>query len=295
MGLCAPTAPWTFVVRPLLSLVIIIFLLLLRTGPAVGLSSALSLRTNDHILGSHVLRSLIVSKANTDFALRGKQLDHIQPHSSRLLRRAWSDASSSALQNPNTVTRPVDAGVEFGQCSLVGGIDELWRPEASVESVLASAFQSAVASHALHGIADTRMSRYDLYHGHLIRSTSQDVCALAILFHAAEYPANDCGVLADVDLGHCQCGSDCRPTLEGWRYRNILWASWWPSEDGIKQVCNEQAIWLMDGNATEVANLRVDKTQFGAGCPNAIWEGYFRECLADVYCLDGTTVWMACH
>ena len=51
----------------------------------------------------------------------------------------------------------------------------------------------------------------------------------------------------------------------------------------------------MDGNATEVTNLRVDKTQFGAGCPNAIWEGYFGECLADVYCLDGTTVWMACH
>ena len=51
----------------------------------------------------------------------------------------------------------------------------------------------------------------------------------------------------------------------------------------------------MDGNATDVANLRVDKTQFGAGCPNAILEGYFGECLADVYCLDGTTVWMACH
>ena len=146
MGLCAPTAPWTYVVRPLLSLVIIIFLLLLRTGPAVGLSSALSLRTNDHILGSHVLRSLIVSKANTDFALRGEQLNHIQPHSSRLLRRAWSEASSSTLRNPNTVTRPVDAGVEFGQCSLVGGIDELCRPKASVESVLASAFQSALAS-----------------------------------------------------------------------------------------------------------------------------------------------------
>ena len=293
MGLCAPTAPWTYVVRPLLSLVIIIFLLLLRTGPVVGLSA---LRTNDHILvGSHVLQSLIGSKTNTDFALRGEQLDHIQPHSSRLLSRAWSEASSPALQNPNTVTRPVDAGVEFGQCSLVGGIDRLWRPKSSVESVLASAFQSAVASHTLHGIADTRMSRYDLYHGHLIRSMFQDVCALAILFHAAEYPASDCGVLADVDLGHCQCGSDCRPTLEGWRYRNILWASWWPSEDGIKQVCNEQAIWLMDGKAMEVANLRVDTSQFGAGCPNAIWEGYFGECLADVYCLDGKTVWMACH
>ena len=304
---CALTELWpSFVGRPLLLLLglgpgprvlVILIFLLFQPGPAVGLSALSLQRTNTRILDSHILQSLIsvTSEAEIEFALRGEQLDHILPPSAHLLRRAWSEASSSALQKTKTATRPVDAGFEFGRCSLVGGVDELWRPTASVESVLASAFRSVVSSHALHGIGETRMSRYDLYHGHLIRSAFQDSCALAILFHAAEYPANDCGVLTDVDLGHCQCGSDRQPSLDGWRYRNVLWASWWPRENGFEQIYNEQAIWLMDGNTTEVANLRVDESPFGVARPNAIWEGYLGECLADIYCLDGTTVWMACH
>jgi hypothetical protein len=147
-----------------------------------------------------------------------------------------------------------------------------------------------VASHAAHGIR-TRISPHDLFHGHLTRATVGDVAMTSVLFHTAEYCVRNPCVL-DAPLGHCQVNSDCTPTLHGWRYRNVLWASWWPLQPprGGRAA---QGVWLLDGAADAVADLRIDGTPFDAGCPNTVWEGSLGSRVADVYHLGSGRVWCA--
>ena len=124
-------------------------------------------------------------------------------------------------------------------------------------------------------------------------------------------------ILPGVNLGYCQINSNCTPTLEEWRYRNVLWCSWCDNDnddrssisgggasssriartDAHYQQSSKECIWLLDGNSSQVSNLRVrvvgdnnttttattEQDQFGYNCPNTVWEGYFGHVIGDVY------------
>ena len=204
-----------------------------------------------------------------------------------------------------------------GQCALAYG--SACRPKAIFEPVLSSSFSHVQASFALHGFS-SELSRYDLFHGHLFRSSLDGTSFLGVLFHSYEYPASDACVLPGVNLGHCAAGSAVRPTLAEWRYRNALWGCWWnvaareveeeamshrsrrPSRQQRRQrrlrasgrplhlgMASEprQAVWLLDGSAAAVGDLRVDGSPFGELCPNAVDESALGQPIADLYDAGG--------
>lgn len=238
-----------------------------------------------------LLHELICGGGQTGAVVRGAVLPALQRAESQALHHIWQNGVS-VLVDHHSETSPRDAGLVFGHCRLTHG--NVWRASSDYEKLFAGTFHFVVESHALHGI-QTYMSPYDLFHGHLVRGKVGDFATLNVLFHCAEYPAYGSGIF-DFHLGHCQVGSDCTPSLQAWRYRNVLWSSWWPLESaarqiGITQPVAEQALWLLDGMANAVADLRVDATPFGPKCPNTVWEGNFGCRIADIYHLGGDIVW----
>lgn len=135
---------------------------------------------------------------------------------------------------------------------------------------------------------------------------------LGILFHCAEYPESSCvdgdgqgnsgtqdgdeepTILQGIDLGYCQRGSDCRPSLEEWRFRNALWTTSWANETSFRgdvhKDCTiqqlQQSIWLLDEESPGVAKLRIDGSEFGACCPNTVYEGFLGDPIGDIFLLD---------
>jgi hypothetical protein len=257
-------------------------LLLSSTASASALASH---ATHTPCAGKLLLSGLLAGC--TDAVVDGATLPALQPPAARALHRVWAHGASELIE-PGSETSPSRAGLESGRCSLAYG--SVWRAAAPVEALLLGAFQSVLASHARFGIP-TRISRHDLFHGHLMRARVGDVAMTSVLFHAAEYPTRDPRVL-DAPLGHCQLDSDCAPTLHGWRYRNVLWVSWAPVQP-VRGGRAAQAVWMLDGAAAAVAGLRVDGSPFGAGCPNTVWEGHLGSRVADVYHLGRGRVWCA--
>ena len=122
-------------------------------------------------------------------------------------------------------------------------------------------------------------------------------------------------------LGYCQDGSTCRPSLEEWRFRNLLWVCWWnvTSDDETNYDDDEknskvdngkvdeakkkiisfddkyddghtinQAMWHLDGQSLHIANLRVDDGEtFGPECTNTVYEGFLGDSIGDVFYLNG--------
>lgn len=121
-------------------------------------------------------------------------------------------------------------------------------------------------------------------------------------------------------LGYCQDGSTCRPSLEEWRFRNVLWICWWPVTSHEETDCDDdeksrvetdkiheskqkkissddkyddgytinQAMWHLDGQSLHIANLRVDDGEtFGPECTNTVYEGFLGDSIGDVFYLDG--------
>ena len=206
------------------------------------------------------------------------------------LHDVWAGGSSRLVQPSSTSAAA--AGLRFDKCSLASG--RIHRPVAPLEPLLRRIFRHANSARLAHGLQG-ELSRYDLFHGHLFSARLDGLAVLGILMHAYEYPAQDAHILGGVTLGYCQEGSDCRPRLREWRFRNLLWSCWWPSgqqtapggeqttveetpaptrvRGGAPGMRPEQGTWLLDGTAPAVAALRVDGTPFGPDCPNAVWEG----------------------
>jgi len=131
---------------------------------------------------------------------------------------------------------------------------------------------------------------------------------LGILFHCFEYPAvnNTHGILQNVSLGYGQVGSTCHPTLEEWKFRNVLWMLGWV-DDNDNETTPEASplhpqMFLLNGSAPEIAHLQMDDTAFGPQSPNTVWEGFLvghngntddrGRVLTDLYhCVEDGSIW----
>jgi hypothetical protein len=203
--------------------------------------------------------------------------------------------------------------LEFNACHLhSGGNVHHMQKSKGLNVFLRDTFHSVIDSMHMYGFS-TSLSRFDLFHGHLFRSddivtscstTSQSL--LGILFHCAEFPMGACEdavtnttdgsqketkpILEGVDLGYCQQNSDCRPSLQEWRFRNALWSAWWPSQSDsngkVPPASLQQAIWLLDGASPGMAKLRVDGTEFGPDCPNSVNEDFLGSPIGDLFLLN---------
>eukprot|EP00980_Cylindrotheca_fusiformis_P007079 scaffold1482_cov120-Cylindrotheca_fusiformis.AAC.21 len=230
-------------------------------------------------------------------ALPGTKLEPVPPSVAAILKSPFWMTGQKQLEISDV---PKDV------LSLSGGTPTtVVTVPPELETFLSDTFDAVVASHKLHGNTNVQMNRHDLNHGHLFRptasndntttpSTLNSTSMLGILFHCAEYPAKDSPILKGIDLGSCQIDSTCRPSLREWRYRNVLWSAWWNNNTPIattSPMVIEQGIWLLDGKAPEIANLRVDGTDFGPQCPNTVWEGFLGNPVADLFCLGDGKVW----
>lgn len=246
-----------------------------------------------------LLRALISGDDNKYMALPGVPLGRVMPSAATALKRTWEYGAESLLA-PITLTSDCSYQPEeklaqsmlccFGKCKLASGSLHCVHPE--LENFFTKTFDAVVDSREHHGCT-TKLSRHDLFHGHLFRTSlskgielDDEISLIGIVFHCADYPAkdDDLAVMAGFDLGHCQAGSDCRPTLHDWRYRNVMWSAWWPNQRyDSAPFMPRQSIWLLDGEAPEVSDLRIDTSSFGPDCPNTVWEGHFGSHIGDIY------------
>mmetsp|Transcript_15952 Transcript_15952/g.34599 ORF Transcript_15952/g.34599 Transcript_15952/m.34599 type:complete len:348 (-) Transcript_15952:10-1053(-) len=110
-------------------------------------------------------------------------------------------------------------GASLHRCSLTRSSFGRRFASREVNQYLAAIFQLAITTAAEVG-ADFKLSRYDLYHGHLFLSAE----GLGILLHAQEYPALEEEAFP-VHLGYCQAGSPVQYDVNNMNYRNILWTT----------------------------------------------------------------------
>lgn len=235
--------------------------------------------TPGFLVGKHVLQRLIANDRPSSFAKQGSCTvnELTQDHYLGLVQCIWDHPDVILLGSS------LKKELKFGKCTLASDLHPI---RSRYARLFATIFDSTIGSMTMNGF-QTDLSRHDLFHGHLFRTSIDDLdntSVLGMLFHCYEYPHADEIILRRLNLGHCQVDSDCSPSLEEWRYRNVLWASWWSSELGGD---DNQGCWLLDGKAPEIAGLRMDATEFGVDCPNTVWEGYLGEPVADIYLLDG--------
>eukprot|EP00539_Tryblionella_compressa_P016334 CAMPEP_0178847882 /NCGR_PEP_ID=MMETSP0746-20121128/18949_1 /TAXON_ID=913974 /ORGANISM="Nitzschia punctata, Strain CCMP561" /LENGTH=99 /DNA_ID=CAMNT_0020512657 /DNA_START=37 /DNA_END=336 /DNA_ORIENTATION=- len=88
--------------------------------------------------------------------------------------------------------------------------------------------------------------------------------------------------------------------MDEWRYRNVLWSTWWPLEEPSNEKTTtsktlQQAIWLLDGGSPEISNLRMDGTAFGPDCPNTVFEDFFGTPVGDIFLIDGNLYFASNH
>ena len=283
--------------------------------------------------GNKLLEFCVEGRSERLPARQGINLDPIICQSSSasrsttdLIQKTWLYGSEAIRDNLLTDLN----AMEFSSLGHLhpGGGEEVYSIKPELESFFVDKFESVVDSMNLYGF-QTKLSRFDLFHGHLFRSnhvvtsstdTTTPQALLGILFHCSEYPMyvptkkdddkedeyddddqnnNEDVVMAGIDLGFCQNGSDCRPSLEEWRYRNVLWSTWWPLEesslnDDLPKL--QQLILLLDGASPEIAKLRIDGTPFGSNCPNTVFEDFLGTPLADIFYIDGNLYFTPrCH
>lgn len=238
--------------------------------------------TPGFLVGKRVLQRLIANKHHRpSFAKQGSccTANELSTHEHcflDLVQCIWDHPDAILLESS------LKKELKFGKCTLASDLHPI---RSRYARLFAAIFNSTIGSMTMNGF-QTDLSRHDLFHGHLFRTSVDDLdntSVVGMLFHCYEYPLGDEIILPRLNLGHCQVDSDCSPSLEEWRYRNVLWAAWWSSELGDAN----QGCWLLDGKAPEIAGLRMDATQFGVDCPNTVWEGYLGEPVADIYLLDG--------
>ena len=57
----------------------------------------------------------------------------------------------------------------------------------------------------------------------------------------------------------------------------------------------QQAIWLLDGEATELTKLRADGGDFGPSCPNTVNENFFGTPMGDIFFIDQNIYFTSQH
>jgi len=215
-------------------------------------SSCYSLLQSPSSSGKSFLRDLVSDKdgrVQAVGALPGIGLDKsINPTAARALQQTWTYGARKLIhpkQSDNFRKGDsllVDGRVieqqsvmQFGNCMLASESSPIYKIHPDLELFLSQIFGAVVTSKAYHG-CNTTLSRFDLFHGHLFRTIlSSEQSLIGILFHCAEYPAanttnaatadRDSSMLSGLNLGYCQADSDCHPTLDDWRYRNVLWSA----------------------------------------------------------------------
>jgi hypothetical protein len=104
----------------------------------------------------------------------------------------------------------------------------LRRAPLQVAHHFAQLFHCVAAGTAAAGLPPVRLSRWDLFHGHLFACHQRG--ALGVLFHCREYPAFDEAAFP-YSLGFCQAGSELRYEAAAQDWRNVLWyqvgGAWW--------------------------------------------------------------------
>jgi hypothetical protein len=292
--------------------------------------------------GNKLLALCVEGKSERLPARRGINLDPIICQSTStskstidLIQKTWLCGSETIRGNLLTDLN----AMEFSSLGHLhpGGGDEVYSIKPELESFFVEKFESVVGSMNLYGF-QTKLSRHDLFHGHMFRSshvvtssidTATPQALLGILFHCSEYPMyvptqkddneeededdddvrldddqninKEDIVMAGIDLGFCQKGSDCQPSLGEWRYRNVLWSTWWPLDESSSPNDDDlptlqQVMWLLDGASPEIAKLRMDGTPFGPHCPNTVFEDFLGTPLADIFFIDGNLYFTPrCH
>mmetsp|Transcript_32990 Transcript_32990/g.49837 ORF Transcript_32990/g.49837 Transcript_32990/m.49837 type:complete len:259 (-) Transcript_32990:99-875(-) len=174
--------------------------------------------------------------------------------------------------------------LQYGSCILA--CNPVYSVRESYQRLFLSTFDMVIESMDSNGYK-TELNRFDLFHGHLFHTQVDCKEIVGILFHCYEYPNSDV-ILKDVNLGFCQAHSCCSPSLEEWRYRNVIWVAWW-CDDATVGIYRPptQKIFLLDGSHKCISDLRVDATKFGPNCPNTVWEGHFGNAIGDVYHFEG--------
>jgi hypothetical protein len=266
--------------------------------------------------GSSVGRNLLQSWISEQTQIPVRQGTSLRPLSSLWssssigqIKQIWSQGTS-AIKGEQLLDTSI---LQFGDCQLHGGAEDVFRLTQELDPLMLETFNSVVESMNYNG-HKTRLNRFDLFHGHIFRNTLSSRCALiGMLFHCAEYPAisystshstttigattSNTPILEGINLGFCQQSSTCQPSLDEWRYRNVVWSTWWdvsqsdiPSSSSVPSssisISQNQAIWHLDGASPEIQKLRMDGSDFGPNCPNAVYEGFLGETLGDVICLD---------
>ena len=275
-------------------------LLLLLAANAPSLSCALSPPSSALLQhkGADLLLSLLTSPNSNSagtVARPGIPLDAVPSMSSAALQQIWKHGPSK-LHNGHKCR--LGELASYGRCQLVTG--DAFGISPPLDTFFSDTFDTVVGSMRTYGF-ETQLSRYDLFHGHLFQNhfPNIDAALIGMLFHCAEYPSFFTSTenmrMDDVfwNLGYCQDGSNCSPSVEEWRFRNVLWLGSWKTEEekdeeALDTMMVQQTLWLLDGQAPEIAELRVDDaTIFGPECPNTVYEGYLGNMIADVYNVSG--------
>jgi hypothetical protein len=267
-----------------------------------GFQPAADLSEDGSLAGRSLLESCISGDPQIP-ARRGTTLRPLSTSSVAQIKQIWGQGAA-AIKGVQLGDNDANT-LQFGACRLHGGA-ELFRLTPKMDPIMMQTFVSVVESMKIYGYK-TRLSRFDLFHAHLFRTSLLSRYALiGMLFHCAEFPAinstksTSCSaksgsILKDINLGFCQQDSTCEPSLEEWRFRNVVWSTWWDlSETDFpalqssfsEEVSHNQVIWLLDGASPDIHKLRIDGSEFGPGCPNAVYEGYLGETLGEVICVN---------
>ncbi|KAL3940563.1 MAG: hypothetical protein SGBAC_004919 [Bacillariaceae sp.] len=273
-------------------------------------------------MGASLLECLENGQVSEDIAFPGLHMSPITPETTKTLQEIEQGQDLGVPKDEWQVSFEEEAYAPPSYLSKYSTTSSSrWvRVVPQLQDLFMEAFQAVVGSHRLLNESSTvQLSPYDLFHGHIFRRSSfyqnrngtirafncTDIQTLekeeeeeaiesgsysahhqlGILFHCCEYPAvdNAHGILENISLGHHQIGSTCQPTLEEWKFRNVLWlVGWWQLDDDDGECCTrlesplslQPHIWLLNGSAPEISQLQMDGSEFGPQSPNTVWEGF---------------------
>lgn len=249
--------------------------------------------------GKELLRTLVLAEDDSTTVDKVQNLARpgicLHPLTSIVTRTAlqqiWTHGSSKLSSDIHPMCTNQEKLFRYGSCHLLSSSLEACKVHQvtpHLEPLLASTFDNVLGSMALYGF-NTQQSRFDLFHGHMFRTQLSSSAVLGMLFHCAEYPSS-----SPWNLGYCQMDSNCYPTHEEWRFRNVLWTASWNKRDASTI---SQSVWLLDGFAPQISDLRMDSTpllidystkeKMLPNCTNTVYEGCFGDLIGDIFNVSG--------
>ncbi|CAJ1934873.1 unnamed protein product [Cylindrotheca closterium] len=275
-------------------------------------------------VGSSLLDAFANGQVSEDVALPGIRMTSIPPETNRILQEIEQvqdlvmDEAFQVSFEKEEESYYYSLPPPYLSNSSTSSSSRWVQVLPELQDLFTEAFQAVVESHRLlNESSGVQLSPYDLFHGHLFRRSTYHQKGtvlysknethiqsfknqedeqieigsphhqLGILFHCCEYPAmdNPQGILEGIPLGNDQVGSTCQPTLEEWKFRNVLWLAGWQNIDGRQQREESSSssslslqqppnMWLLNGSAPEISQLQMDGSEFGPQSPNTVWEGF---------------------